>query len=118
MGTHHAPRSVQGDRVVRIAGRGALTATAALALLGGGTGLAFAGEAPSSHGHDHEGHDKHCDHKHGDKHGDHKHGDHKRGHVHKHAHAPGQHGQDVRHMELGGFQPPALPDFPGIFDVG
>ncbi|WP_328305155.1 hypothetical protein [Actinomycetospora sp. NBC_00405] len=35
-----------------VAGRGLFTATAAFALIGGGTGMAFAGEAPSSHGHE------------------------------------------------------------------
>jgi hypothetical protein len=62
MGTHSArrPRAMTG-----LAGRGLFTATAAVALVGGSAGMAFAGEAPShgegSHGHEagqQHGHDQ------------------------------------------------------------
>ncbi|GAA4914910.1 hypothetical protein EV188_111108 [Actinomycetospora succinea] len=52
MGQHSARRS--GGAMTSVAGRGLFTATAAVALLGGGTSMAFAGEAPSSGGHDGE----------------------------------------------------------------
>jgi hypothetical protein len=45
MGVHHAPRS--SSHAARLAGRGALTAAAALALAGGTASLAFASEVPS-----------------------------------------------------------------------
>lgn len=45
MGAHHAPRS--SSQATRLAGRGAFTAAAALALAGGTASLAFASEAPS-----------------------------------------------------------------------
>ena len=45
MGAHHAPHS--SSHAARLAGRGALTAAAALALTGGTASLAFASEAPS-----------------------------------------------------------------------
>lgn len=50
MGQHSARRS--GGAMSSVAGRGLFTATAAVALLGGGTSMAFAGEASSS-GHEH-----------------------------------------------------------------
>jgi hypothetical protein len=55
MGTHHAPN--RHDGLGGLVGRGALTAVAALALAGGGAGVAFAGDAPTgdqdaSHGSD------------------------------------------------------------------
>lgn len=46
MGTHHAPQ--QPDGLGGLVGRGALTAVAALALAGGGAGVAFAGDAPTA----------------------------------------------------------------------
>jgi hypothetical protein len=46
MGAHHAPHS-SSSHAARLAGRGALTAAAALALTGGTASLAFASEAPS-----------------------------------------------------------------------
>jgi hypothetical protein len=46
MGQHSARRS--GGAMTSVAGRSLFTATAAMALLGGGTSMAFAGEAPSS----------------------------------------------------------------------
>ena len=49
MGMHSARRT---GSMTTVAGRGLFTATAAVALIGGGTGMAFAGEAPSSHGHE------------------------------------------------------------------
>jgi hypothetical protein len=49
MGMHSARRT---GSMTTVAGRGLFTATAAFALIGGGTGMAFAGEAPSSHGHE------------------------------------------------------------------
>jgi hypothetical protein len=52
MGQHSARRS--GGAVSSVAGRGLFTATAAVALLGGGTSMAVAGEASSSGGHDGE----------------------------------------------------------------
>lgn len=45
MGTHHAPH--RPDGLGGLVGRGALTAAAALALAGGGTGVAFAGDGPT-----------------------------------------------------------------------
>ena len=45
MGVHHAPQP--SSHAARLAGRGALTAAAALALAGGTASLAFASEAPS-----------------------------------------------------------------------
>jgi hypothetical protein len=45
MGVHHAPRS--SSHAARLAGRGALTAAAALALAGGTASMAFASEVPS-----------------------------------------------------------------------
>ncbi|MDD7940851.1 hypothetical protein PHK61_20725 [Actinomycetospora lutea] len=51
MGQHSARRS--GGAMTTVAGRGLFTATAAVALLGGGTSMAVAGEAPSSGGHEH-----------------------------------------------------------------
>jgi hypothetical protein len=45
MGAHHAPHS--SSHAARLAGRGAFTAAAALALTGGTASLAFASEAPS-----------------------------------------------------------------------
>jgi hypothetical protein len=45
MGAHYAPHS--SSHAARLAGRGALTAAAALALAGGTASLAFASEAPS-----------------------------------------------------------------------
>jgi hypothetical protein len=59
MGTHSArrPRTISPG----LAGRGLFTATAAVALVGGSAGMAFAGEAPShgegSHGHS-QGHEQ------------------------------------------------------------
>lgn len=56
MGAHRAPTT---RRYPSLAGRGALTAAAALALTTGGVGVAFAGEAPDagqSHSQDHDGH--------------------------------------------------------------
>lgn len=50
MGTHHATQ--QDDRLGGLVGRGVLTAAAALALAGGGTGVAFAGDAPAETGPD------------------------------------------------------------------
>ena len=50
MGQHSARRS--GGAMTSVAGRGLFTATAAVALLGGGASMAFAGEAPSSGGHE------------------------------------------------------------------
>ena len=44
MGAHHAPRS--SSHAARLAGRGAFTAAAALALAGGTASLAFASTAP------------------------------------------------------------------------
>ncbi|MEJ2862339.1 hypothetical protein [Actinomycetospora flava] len=52
MGQHSARRS--GGAMTSVAGKSLFTATAAAALLGGGTSMAFAGEAPSSGGHDSE----------------------------------------------------------------
>jgi hypothetical protein len=46
MGAHHAPHS-SSPHAARLAGRGAFTAAAALALAGGTASLAFASEAPS-----------------------------------------------------------------------
>jgi hypothetical protein len=46
MGAHHAPHS--SSHAARLAGRGAFTAAAALALTGGTASLAFASEAPSA----------------------------------------------------------------------
>src|SRR5436305_1746086 len=45
MGTHHAPH--RPDGLGGLVGRGALTAVAALALAGGGAGVAFAGDGPT-----------------------------------------------------------------------
>ncbi|HEY2224545.1 hypothetical protein [Actinomycetospora sp.] len=45
MGAHHAPHS--SSHAARLAGKGAFTAAAALALTGGTASLAFASEAPS-----------------------------------------------------------------------
>jgi hypothetical protein len=45
MGVHHAPRS--SSHAARLAGRGALTAAAALALTGGTASMAFASQVPS-----------------------------------------------------------------------
>lgn len=45
MGVHHAPRS--SSHAARLAGRGALTAAAALALAGGTASMAFASQVPS-----------------------------------------------------------------------
>ena len=64
MGMHTARRS---GAMTSVAGRGLFTATAALALLGGGAGMAFAGEAPSHSEHDGDHHGKHD----GDHHGEH-----------------------------------------------
>ncbi|MEJ2888050.1 hypothetical protein [Actinomycetospora aeridis] len=54
MGQHSARRSggAMTGAVTSVAGRSLFTATAAMALLGGGTSMAFAGEAPSSSGHE------------------------------------------------------------------
>ncbi|MEJ2862472.1 hypothetical protein [Actinomycetospora flava] len=50
MGAHTAPSTLRSDRVAGIAGRGALTAAAAIALVGGGSSMAFA--TPADLGHD------------------------------------------------------------------
>ena len=50
MGVHTMQRDT--DRLGGLVGRGALTAVAALALVGGGAGVAFADEAPADAGHD------------------------------------------------------------------
>jgi hypothetical protein len=50
MGTHHATQ--RDDRLGGLVGRGVLTAAAALALAGGGAGVAFAGDGPSERGPD------------------------------------------------------------------
>ena len=66
MGMHTARRS--SSKMTSVAGRGLFTATAAFALIGGGAGMAFAGEAPADNAGHHHGDD------HGDHHGDHGHG--------------------------------------------
>jgi hypothetical protein len=50
MGTHQATQ--RDDRLGGLVGRGVLTAAAALALAGGGTGVAYAGDVPGDDGPD------------------------------------------------------------------
>ena len=53
MGAHHAPHAhTVASHATRLAGRGAFTAAAALALTGGTASLAFAHEAPQLPAHD------------------------------------------------------------------